>query len=77
MSFRYFIISSHAAVSRISYIAFSGICLSRQSHVSLYLVNFMHVYKMSWIPIPSSQGSQTPSIAACQLNTGFLWNTLM
>jgi hypothetical protein len=31
MFFRYFIISSHAAVSPFSYIAFSGICLSRQS----------------------------------------------
>jgi hypothetical protein len=66
MSFRYFIISSLAAVSPFSYIVFSGICLSGQSHVSLRLVHEIQVYKMgwiTWIPISSSQRSLTPSIS--------------
>jgi hypothetical protein len=57
----YFIYVS--AVSPFSYLAFSGVCLSRQSQVSLRLVNFMQLYKVCWIPISSSQRSQTPLIA--------------
>jgi hypothetical protein len=38
-----FIISSHAAVSPFSYIAFGGICLSRQSHVSLANLHFFEL----------------------------------